>query len=82
MERLSLFRFGSALGIAFGVTMVLAGCMAWITGIGDSLVHVVASLFRGYGAGPLAAIIGGVWGCATGFTFGVALAWVYNRLAP
>ncbi|MFQ5768529.1 MAG: hypothetical protein ACE5ID_11190 [Acidobacteriota bacterium] len=81
MERLSLFCFGSALGIALGVSLLLAGCVAWITGIGVPLIHTVSSLFRGYGPAPFAAVVGGVWGAATGFTFGAALAWIYNRLA-
>lgn len=80
MGRLSLFRLGTAVGLAFGASLVLAGGIAWLTGIGQPLVHTVGSLFRGYGAGPVAAVVGGVWGCATGFTFGAAMAWIYNRL--
>jgi hypothetical protein len=81
MERLSLFRFGTALGMALGGALVLAGVTAWATGLGGEFVRVAASVFRGYGAGPVAAVVGGVWGCAAGFVFGVSLAWIYNRLA-
>ena len=80
MSRLSLFRFGVAFGVTFGIGLLVAGCFAWLTGIGVPLIDTMASLFRGYGARPFGAVVGGVWGCATGFTLGAFLAWVYNRL--
>lgn len=80
MNRLSLFRFGAAFGVTFGLGLVATGCLAWLTGIGEPLVDTMGSLFRGYGARPFAAVIGGVWGCAAGFPFGAFLAWVYNRV--
>ena len=82
MERLSLFRLGTAVGVSLGASLTLAGCLAWITGLGVPFIRTVATLFRGYGAEPFAAVVGGVWGAATGFTFGAALAWIYNRLSP
>ncbi|MFQ5671048.1 MAG: hypothetical protein ACE5HD_11115 [Acidobacteriota bacterium] len=77
---MSLFRLGAAFGISLGASLVFAGCLAWVTGIGAQTVNTISSLLRGYGAGPLASIVGGVWGAAGGFTFGVAVAWLYNRL--
>ncbi len=81
MVRLSLFRFGTAFGIALGSALALAGALAWLTGLGVPFVTILSTLFRGYGAGPFAAVVGGVWGAATGFVFGAAMAWIYNRLA-
>jgi hypothetical protein len=80
MNRLSLFRFGAAFGIAFGAALLVAGALAWVTGMGVPFVLTIGSLFRGYGAGPFAAVVGGVWGGVTGFAFGAGLAWIYNRL--
>ena len=80
MNRLNLFRFGVAFGLMLGVALLVVGIVAWLTGVGGPLVETVASLFRGYGARPFGAVIGGVWGCAVGFPCGAFLAWVYNRL--
>ena len=80
MTRLSLFRFGAAFGLTLGTGFLVAGCLAWLTGVGVPFVDTVASLFRGYGARPFAALIGGVWGCAAGFPLGAFLAWIYNRV--
>jgi hypothetical protein len=76
---LSLFRLGAATGIATGSLLTLAGLLCWITGIGKPFVDTVGSLLRGYGAGPVSALIGGVWGASAGFAFGAALGWIYNR---
>jgi hypothetical protein len=81
MVRLSLFRFGTAFGISLGTALTLAGILAWITGMGVPLVTILSTVFRGYGAGPFAAVVGGVWGAARGFVFGVSMAWIYTRLA-
>lgn len=78
--QLSLFRFGAALGIAAGGLLTAMGLLAWMTGIGAPLVLTLATLLRGYGPGPVAAVLGGAWGAAIGFTTGAALAWLYNRL--
>jgi len=78
--KLSLFRFGTAFGVTLGAGLLVAGCLAWLTGVGVPLVDTLGSLFRGYGARPFAAVMGGVWGCAIGFPLGAFLAWVYNRV--
>lgn len=79
--RLSLFRFGAALGIAAGGLLTAIGLVAWMTGGGLPLVTTLATLLRGYGPGPVAAVLGGAWGAALGFPLGAALAWLYNRLS-
>ena len=79
--QLSLFRFGAALGIALGGFLTLIGLLAWMTGVGVPLVMMLATLLRGYGPGPVAAVLGGAWGAALGFPVGAALAWLYNRLS-
>jgi hypothetical protein len=76
-----MFRLASALGISLGVTLLLIAGLGWTTGLGLPFIGAVGSLLRGYGPGPYSAVVGGVWGCALGFTFGAALAWIYNRVA-
>jgi hypothetical protein len=78
--RLSLFRFGAALGIAVGGLLTAIGLLAWMTGVGVPLVMMMSTLLRGYGPGPVAAVLGGAWGAGLGFPLGAALAWLYNRL--
>ena len=80
MERLSLFRFGTAMGLAWGGLLLVVGLLSWVTGLGDEFILVMSSIFKGYGAGPFGGVVGGVWGCCVGFVFGVSMAWIYNRL--
>ena len=81
MERLSLFRFGTALGFAWGGLLLLIAVLSWVTGVGIEFIRITESIFRGYGPGPLGGIIGGVWGGCVGFVSGVSMAWIYNRLS-
>ncbi len=81
MERLSLFRFGTALGLTWGGLLLLTAVLSWVTGVGTEFIRVAASIFRGYGPGPLGGVIGGIWGCSVGFASGVSMAWIYNRLS-
>ena len=81
MERLSLFRFGTALGLALGGVLLLIAVLSWVTGLGTEFIHMTESIFQGYGPGPLGGVIGGVWGCSAGFVSGVSIAWIYNRLS-
>ena len=81
MEKLSLFRFGTAVGLAWGGLLLLVAVLSWVTGLGAEFMRVAASLFPGYSAGPFGGVIGGVWGCSDGFMAGAAMAWIYNRLS-
>ncbi|TDI32604.1 MAG: hypothetical protein E2P03_06430 [Acidobacteria bacterium] len=81
METLSLFRFGTALGLTWGGLLLLIAVLSRVTGLGIEFIHITGSIFRGYGPGPLGGIIGGVWGCCVGFVLGVSMAWIYNRLS-
>jgi hypothetical protein len=80
MERLSLFRFGTAVGLAWGGFLGVVALVAWVIGPGDAFIQIMSSIFPGYGAGLMGGVVGGVWGCCVGFVFGVSMAWVYNRL--
>jgi hypothetical protein len=73
-----------ALGIAIGVLWALyIGCVGITAmfGWGSDLIAPMASLYIGYKASIIGAIIGAVWAFVDGFVAGVIIAWVYNIVA-
>jgi hypothetical protein len=73
-----------ALGIAIGVLWAIyVGCLGItaIFGWGTALVDALASLYIGYGASILGAIIGAIWAFIDGLVAGVVVGWIYNKLA-
>ena len=52
-----------------------------IFGWGTALVHVFSSLYIGYGASFVGAVIGGLWAFADGYFAGLIVGWLYNRVA-
>jgi hypothetical protein len=73
-----------ALGIAIGALWALYVGFLAITAIfgwGAALIAPLASLYIGYGASIVGAIIGAVWAFVDGFIAGVIIAWVYNLIA-
>jgi hypothetical protein len=72
------------LGIAIGVLWALyVGCLAITAmfGWGTALIAPLASLYIGYSASILGAIIGVIWAFIDGFVAGVVIAWIYNFIA-
>lgn len=75
----------NALGFAVGTlwALYIFGCgITAIFGWGDALVRVFGSLYIGYSASFLGAIMGALWAFADGYVAGVIVAWLYNRVAP
>ena len=73
-----------ALGVAIGVLWALYVAGVGITamfGWGNGFIAPIASLYIGYNASVVGAIIGGVWAFVDGFVAGVVIAWVYNAVA-
>jgi hypothetical protein len=50
-------------------------------GWGTALIAPLASLYIGYSASILGAIIGVIWAFIDGFVAGVVIAWIYNFIA-
>ena len=74
----------NALGVAIGAlwaTYVLFCGITAMFGWGVALVDALSSLYIGYGPSILGAIIGAVWGFFDGYIAGVAIAWIYNKIA-
>jgi hypothetical protein len=73
-----------ALGVAIGVLWAIYVFVVGITAMfdwGTALVEALASLYIGYGASVIGAIIGAVWAFVDGFIAGVVIAWIYNLVA-
>jgi hypothetical protein len=78
-NHLNIVSLGLALGIAWAVGAFFLGIMAWLFDWGTALVEIASSLYIGYKATFLGAIIGTVWAFVDGFIGGVIIAWLYNK---
>jgi hypothetical protein len=80
MSRLQPFAFGIAIGVVWAVGVLLGGLVAMI-GYGAVFVNALGTVYIGYSASIVGAIIGGIWALVDGFVAGALIAWVYNRFA-
>ncbi|HZD91825.1 MAG TPA: bacteriophage holin [Pseudolabrys sp.] len=74
----------AALGIAIGVLWAIYVFSIGITamfGWGAALVTVLASLYLGYSASIVGAIVGAIWAFVDGFVAGLIIAWIYNLVS-
>jgi hypothetical protein len=71
-------KFGFALGLWWGVGMLLASWGAWLFNWGNIWVHVMSSFYIGMAPSLIGGIIGLVWGFIDFFIFGLLIAWTYN----
>jgi hypothetical protein len=77
MNKCQPLALGIAVGVLWAIYVFFAGIVA-IFGWGTTLVTTLASLYIGYGASIVGAIIGAVWAFIDGFIAGVIIAWIYN----
>jgi hypothetical protein len=80
MNRCQPFALGVAIGVLWAIYIFFLGIFAMF-GWGAALVLPMASLYIGYSASIIGAIIGGIWAFIDGFVAGVVIAWVYNLIA-
>lgn len=76
--KLSIFGFGLAIGIIWGIGMLLIGLLGWSADYGLAFINAIGSIYIGFEATLLGSIIGGIWGLIDGFVCGVLVAWLYN----
>lgn len=76
--KLSVLGLGLAIGIIWGVGMLLVGLFGWSADYGTAFLNAMGSIYIGYTATFWGSIIGGIWGFIDGFVFGVLVAWLYN----
>ncbi len=77
MNKFQPLALGMAIGILWAVSVFLLGLFAMF-GWGGALVETLGSLYLGYGASIVGAIIGVIWAFVDGFVAGVVIAWIYN----
>lgn len=80
MSELQPLPFGIAIGVVWAAGVLLAG-LAAMTGYGAVFVNALGSVYLGYGASIIGALIGAVWALIDGLVAGALIAWVYNRVA-
>jgi hypothetical protein len=71
---------GVAIGVLWAIYVAFVGIAAMF-GWGNAIVDALASLYIGYAASIIGAIIGAVWAFVDGFIAGVVIAWIYNLVA-
>ncbi len=69
--------FGLSVGIVWGLTLFLTTIYSTLVGTGQTMSKV-RTLYYGYQVSFGGAIVGLLWGVATGFLLGAAVAWLYN----
>jgi len=80
MQKIDVKAAGLAIGIVWSALIFLSAFMAMF-GWAVSLVDVMGTLYLGYQATFLGAIIGAIWAFVDGFFGGVIMAWLYNKFA-
>lgn len=67
---------GSKLGIIFGVTLFTLAIASMGLGVGEPIVLLLASLYKGYAATFLGALMGLIWGFIHGYVVGAIVVFV------
>lgn len=78
-ERLDSRALGLACGLLWSGGVVVLGITARV-GWGDRWQRLLADVYRGYDESASGLVVGGLWAFLDGFTGGVLLGWLYNRL--
>jgi hypothetical protein len=80
MNKCQPLPLGIAIGVLWAVYVLFVGIVAMF-GWGVGLVEALSSLYIGYAASIIGAIIGAIWAFVDGFIAGVVIAWIYNLAA-
>lgn len=80
MNKIQPVPLGVAVGVLWAICVFVVGITAMF-GWGNALVAALASLYIGYSASILGAVIGAIWAFVDGLVAGVIVAWLYNMMA-
>lgn len=80
MNRCQPLALGIAIGVLWAAYVLILGIMAMFDW-GNAAVESLASLYLGYEASIVGAVIGGIWAFVDGFIAGLVIAWIYNLVA-
>jgi len=81
LVKLDVKAFGLALGITWGLAMLVLGVIDIFTTWGDVWGSIMSTIYLGYTPTLVGSIIGGLWGFCDAGIGGVIIAMVYNKLA-
>ena len=73
---------GLAVGLVWGLSLLLLGLGATWFDYGNELVSALGKLYLGFRPSLVGSLIGLVWGWLDGFILGFLLAWCYNLFLP
>lgn len=79
--RLSPVRFGFAMGLWWGIGMLILGWFGHFFQYGISFIQIMSSVYLGFQPTIVGGIIGGIWGFIDFFVFCFLAACVYNCCA-
>jgi hypothetical protein len=77
-EKLSIKALALSLGIGWALWLFVLALFA-AAGWGTEAVGVIGTIYPGYAASGLGAILGLIWGFIDGFICGAIIAWLYNK---
>lgn len=77
--KLSPVGLGLALGVFWGLSLLVLGLLATYVDYGHPFVSAVSTLYLGYEPSIKGSLLGAVWGLVDGFIDGFLVAWLYNR---
>ncbi len=78
MHKLRPVKFGFALGLWWGLSLMLVSWLSMRHGYGAEFIVTIKSLYHGYCATWLGGLMGFIWGFVDFFFFGLLIAWTYN----
>lgn len=76
--KLSAVAFGIALGLIYGLSLLIFAWVVYFGGYSDATVAHWGEYLKGYSASVPGGFIGLGWGFLKGFITGVIFAWFYN----
>lgn len=78
IARLRPLAFGLALGIVWGLGVLIVGLFAANMEYGQAFVTLVSSVYYGYDASMGGSFVGAIWAFIDGLISGIIFAWLYN----
>lgn len=79
--KLSPVALGLAIGILWGVSLLVMGLVAHFYVYGKPFVDALATLYWGYEPSIQGSVIGGIIGLVDGFIMGALIGWLYNKFS-
>ena len=77
-SKLSPVSLGLALGILWGVSLLVTGLVATYYSYGKPFVMAISVMYMGYEPSVTGSLIGGLIGFVDAFIGGLIIAWLYN----